>query len=92
MSMAERFTVAQKEKNQFFLNFYFSQAMYREEHMFGVFPVELNDVIVGITMLIASLIQVGQCVVYDVCITINLYMFSLILILVWIIWYSPFSC
>ena len=61
--MPEKLTV-------FFMEFVFSQAMYREEHMFGVFPVELNDVIVGITMLIASLIQVGQCVVYDVRITI----------------------
>ncbi len=42
------------------------QALYREDHLFGVFPVELNDVIVGITMLVASLIQVGQCIVYDV--------------------------
>ena len=68
--LLEKLTVAHKEKIHFLCNFCFSQAMYREEHMFGVFPVELNDVIVGITMLIASLIQVGQCVVYDVCITI----------------------
>ena len=42
------------------------QKVYRAEHPLGLFPVELNDVVCICFMTFVSLIQVGQCFIYEV--------------------------
>ena len=46
--------------------FIWLQKVYRAEHPIGLFPVELTDVICICVMTFVSLVQMGQCFIYDV--------------------------